>query len=193
MIHHWTVRLWHWANVASMAIMVPSGWRIYNAAPIWSGFVFPRDYTLGGWLGGALQWHFAGMWLFGAGLSLYVIASIVRGHIGRRLLPIHIGLLVHEVRLAMRGRLSHTDAAHYNQPQRLAYLSAMFGLLALVASGLVLWKSVQFPVLRELMGGYEGARRVHFLSMCLVLGFVLVHLLMVMLVPRTLLAMLRGR
>ena len=191
-VHHWTVRLWHWANVAAMAVMVPSGWRIYNAAPIWSGWVFPKTYTLGGWLGGALQWHFAGMWVFGAGLVLHAIVSVARGHIWRRLLPVEAGALVQELRLALMGRLGHADQAHYNQPQRLAYLSALLGLFALLASGLVLWKSVQFPVLRELLGGYEGARRVHFLAMCLVLGFVALHLLMVVLVPRTLLAMLRG-
>lgn len=191
-VHHWTVRLWHWANAAAMAIMVPSGWRIYNAAPIWSGWVFPKASTLGGWLGGALQWHFAGMWVFGLGLMLHVIVSVVRGHIGQRLLPIEAGVLVRELGMALTGRLGHTDRVHYNHPQRLAYLSALLGLLALLASGLVLWKSVQFPVLRELLGGYEGARRVHFLAMCLVLGFTVLHLLMVVLVPRTLLAMLRG-
>jgi len=63
----------------------------------------------------------------------------------------------------------------------------------LVLSGLVLWKSVQFPLLRELLFGYEGARRVHFFSMVLLIAFVAVHLVMVALVPKTLLAMIAGR
>lgn len=63
----------------------------------------------------------------------------------------------------------------------------------LVLSGLVLWKSVQFPILRELMWGYEGARRVHFFAMALLVAFVAVHLVMVALVPKTLLAMIVGR
>jgi thiosulfate reductase cytochrome b subunit len=62
----------------------------------------------------------------------------------------------------------------------------------LVLSGLVLWKSVQFGLLRELLGGYETARRIHFLAMAALVGFVGVHLAMVALVPRTLVAMLTG-
>jgi thiosulfate reductase cytochrome b subunit len=62
-----------------------------------------------------------------------------------------------------------------------------------VMSGLVLWKSVQFPLLRELLGGYETARRVHFFGMAALVGFFIVHIVMVALVPRTLLAMIRGR
>jgi len=62
-----------------------------------------------------------------------------------------------------------------------------------VLSGLALWKSVQFPMLRDTLGGYEGARRVHFFAMAAIVGFVVVHLVMVALVPKTLLAMLRGR
>jgi len=77
--------------------------------------------------------------------------------------------------------------------QRLAYLFVMVDSVVLVLSGLVLWKSVQFPLLRDLMGGYEGARLVHFFAMAGLAAFVAVHLLMVALVPRTLLYMTRGR
>jgi thiosulfate reductase cytochrome b subunit len=52
---------------------------------------------------------------------------------------------------------------------------------------------VQFPLLRELMGGYEAARRVHFTAMALLVGFFVVHVVMVALVPRTFIAMIRGR
>ena len=76
--------------------------------------------------------------------------------------------------------------------QKLAYLLVIADSLALVLSGLVLWKSVQFPLLRELVGGYEGARRVHFFAMAVLAAFVLIHLLMVALVPRTLRTMVRG-
>jgi thiosulfate reductase cytochrome b subunit len=89
--------------------------------------------------------------------------------------------------------LSHADPRHYNQVQRLAYLAVMLDIALLVLSGLVLWKSVQFGLLRELLGGYEWARRIHFVAMGLLVGFVAMHLVMVALVPRTLLTMLRGR
>ena len=63
----------------------------------------------------------------------------------------------------------------------------------LVLSGLVLWQSVQFPLLRELLGGYEAARRVHFFAMAALVGFVAVHLAMAVRVPRSLRAMILGR
>jgi thiosulfate reductase cytochrome b subunit len=77
--------------------------------------------------------------------------------------------------------------------QKLAYVSAVLDLVLLVFSGLVLWKSVQFPLLRELLGGYEAARRVHFFAMAFLCAFVAVHLVMVALVPRTLRFMTLGR
>ena len=77
--------------------------------------------------------------------------------------------------------------------QQSAYLFVMLDSVLLVLSGLMLWKSVQFPILRELLGGYEAARRVHFLAMAAPVAFAGIHLLMVALVPRTLLAMVRGR
>jgi thiosulfate reductase cytochrome b subunit len=91
------------------------------------------------------------------------------------------------------GRLSHADPHHYNGLQRVAYLVAIVDLIVLVLSGLVLWKSVQFPLLRELLGGYEATRRIHFFAMAIVVAFVAGHLFMVALVPRTLIAMVRGR
>jgi thiosulfate reductase cytochrome b subunit len=94
---------------------------------------------------------------------------------------------------ALRGRLSHDDLRTYNAVQRAAYLFVMLDLVVLVLSGLVLWKSVQFGVLRELLGGYETARRIHFFAMAGVVAFVIVHVVMAALVPRTIVAMIRGR
>ena len=77
--------------------------------------------------------------------------------------------------------------------QKFAYLFVIVDSLVLVLSGLVIWKSVQFPLLRDLLGGYDNARIVHFAAMAALVGFVAVHVAMVALVPRTLVAMLRGR
>ena len=62
----------------------------------------------------------------------------------------------------LRGRLQHADLRHYNMVQRVAYLSVMILGVMSALSGLVLWKSVQFPPLRTLLGGYEAARYIHF-------------------------------
>ncbi|MCC7702780.1 cytochrome b/b6 domain-containing protein [Janthinobacterium sp. GW460P] len=191
-IHPAWLRLTHWLNAVAVVVLATSGWRIYNAAPFFP-FELPRALTLGGWLGGALQWHFAAMWLLVANGLLYLIINIASGRLRRQFFPLTPRALLADFVAALKGKLTHADPRHYNMVQRAAYLFVMFDCIVLVLSGLVLWKSVQFPMLRELMGGYESARRVHFIAMALLTGFVGVHLLMVALVPRTLVAMLRGR
>ncbi|WP_215404283.1 cytochrome b/b6 domain-containing protein [Janthinobacterium sp. JC611] len=191
-IHPAWLRLTHWLNAVAVVVLAASGWRIYNAAPFFP-FELPRALTLGGWLGGALQWHFAAMWLLVANGLLYLIINIVTGRLRRQFFPLSPRALLADFVAALKGKLAHADPRHYNMVQRAAYLFVMFDCIVLVLSGLVLWKSVQFPLLRELIGGYECARRVHFIAMALLTGFVGVHLLMVALVPRTLVAMLRGR
>ena len=191
-IHPAWLRLTHWLNAVAVVLLATSGWRIYNAAPFFP-FELPRALTLGGWLGGALQWHFAAMWLLVANGLLYLLINIVSGRLRRQFFPLSPRLLLADFLAALKGKLAHADPHHYNMVQRAAYLFVMLDCIVLVLSGLVLWKSVQFPLLRELMGGYDSARRVHFIAMALLVGFVGVHLVMVALVPRTLLAMLRGR
>ncbi len=191
-IHPAWLRLTHWLNAVAVVVLATSGWRIYNAAPFFP-FELPRALTLGGWLGGALQWHFAAMWLLVANGLLYLIINIVSGRLRRQFFPLSPRALLADFLAALKGKLAHADPRRYNMVQRVAYLFVMLDCIVLVLSGLVLWKSVQFPLLRELIGGYESARRVHFIAMALLTGFVGVHLLMVALVPRTLVAMLRGR
>jgi thiosulfate reductase cytochrome b subunit len=191
-VHPLWLRATHWLNAIAVVLMVTSGWRIYNASPVYA-MRFPGEMTLGGWLGGALQWHFAGMWLLALNGLVYLALNVSSGRFARKFFPITLAGVWHDLRDALRGRLSHADPRHYNGLQRLAYLTAIVDLALLVLSGLVLWKSVQFPLLRELMGGYEGARRVHFFAMATIVAFVVGHVLMVALVPRTLLTMLRGR
>ena len=192
LIHPLWLRVTHWLNAIAMVIMVMSGWRIYNASPIFD-FVFPKSITLGGWLGGAIQWHFAAMWLLVGNGAIYLLCNLFSGRLQRKFFPVSPRAFLADVLDALKGHLAHDDLAHYNTVQRVAYLFVIVDALVLVLSGLVLWKSVQFPILRELLGGYEAARRVHFLAMSALVAFVGVHLVMVALVPRTLLAMIRGR
>jgi thiosulfate reductase cytochrome b subunit len=192
LVHPRWLRLTHWLNVVAVLIMVTSGWRIYNASPLF-GFSFPASVTLGGWLGGALQWHFAGMWLLAANGLLYLWINILSGRLRRKFFPLGPRGLINDVKAALRGKLAHDDLRHYNQVQKLAYLFAIVDITVLVLSGLVLWKSVQFGLLRDLLGGYESARLIHFFAMALLISFVVVHVAMVALVPRTLRAMITGR
>ncbi|WP_025123848.1 MULTISPECIES: cytochrome b/b6 domain-containing protein [unclassified Serratia (in: enterobacteria)] len=192
LIHPLWLRLTHWLNAVAMLIMVTSGWRIYNASPLFN-FSFINELTLGGWLGGALQWHFAGMWLFGLNGLCYLLLNLFSGRFKRQFWPLSPRLFISDLWAALRGKLQHADLRRYNMVQRVLYLLAMAGCVLMVLSGLVLWKSVQFPLLRTLLGGYEMARYIHFFAMTGLVGFVVIHLAMVVLVPRTLLAMLRGR
>lgn len=191
-IHPGWLRTMHWLNALAVVIMTMSGWRIYNASPLFA-FTFPNGITLGGWLGGALQWHFAGMWLLVVNGLLYVALNVATGRLWRKFLPVGPRGVAQDLAAALRGRLSHADPRRYNQVQRLAYLFVMADIAVLILSGLVLWKSVQFDLLRQLMGGYEAARRVHFFAMALLVAFVAVHVAMVALVPRSLIAMIRGK
>ena len=190
-IHPGWLRLTHWLNALAVVLLVMSGWRIYNASPLFD-FRFPNEITLGGWLGGALQWHFAAMWLLGINGIVYVLCNVASGRLQRKFFPLTPRAIFADFLAALRGRLSHADPHQYNAVQRAAYLFVIIDVALLVMSGLVLWKSVQFPLLRELLGGYETARLVHFFTMGALVAFVAVHLVMVALVPRSLLTMIRG-
>jgi len=192
-IHPLVVRLCHWINVMAVLVMVASGWRIYNASPIFDGIRFPADLTLGGWLGGALQWHFAAMWVFVLNGFVYLAYGLLSGHFGRKLLPVTPRAVLADVAAALRGRLAHDDLSVYNAAQRAAYLALIFALAMLFVSGFAIWKPVQLQWLASLLGGYEGARVVHFAAMATVVGIVIVHIVMVAMVPRTLPTMITGR
>ena len=187
------VRVTHWINALAVVLMVMSGWQVYDASPIFPAVQFPPAITLGGWLGGALLWHFAVMWLLVANFLVYLALNIASGRLRRKLLPLSIKSLAADTLAALRGRLTHGDLSRYNAIQKLAYLIVIVDIVMLVLSGLAVWKSVQFPLLRTLMGGYDNARVVHFVCMSVLVAFFAVHVVMVALVPRSLLLMIRGR
>ena len=192
-VHPALVRITHWINALAVLMMVASGWRIYNASPLFESFTFPEALTLGGWLAGALQWHFAAMWLLAVNGLVYVVYGLFSGHFRRKLLPISPRAVLHDVSQALRGKLAHEDLAVYNAAQRAAYLVLILSLILLVISGLAIWKPVQLQELAALMGGYEGARFLHFFAMSLMVLIVVVHVVMVALVPRTFPTMITGR
>jgi len=190
-VHPLAVRLAHWVNVFALTCMVMSGWAIYNATPIFS-FSFPAWVTLGGWLGGAVAWHFAAMWLQVANGLFYLAYGVASGHFRRHFLPLRGRDIARDTLLALRGHLSHQTGT-YNAVQRLFYVFVLLMGVLVVASGLAIWKPVQFSVLTELFGGFDTARLVHFIAMAGIVSFVAIHLVMVVLVPRTLLPMVTGR
>jgi thiosulfate reductase cytochrome b subunit len=191
-IHPLYVRITHWINALAVLILIGSGWQIYNASPLFA-FTFPGSLTLGGWLAGGLLWHFAAMWLLVANGLVYVVLGLATGRLRRQLLPIRPADVVRDVAAALAGRLSRDDLARYNAVQKALYAGVLLAGVVIVASGLAMWKPVQLQELAALLGGYEGARLVHFFAMAAIVLFLVVHVVMALLVPRSLRAMIRGR
>ncbi|QIB08670.1 cytochrome b/b6 domain-containing protein [Pseudomonas fluorescens] len=189
-LHPWPVRLTHWLNAACMACMFMSGWAIYNASPLF-GFRFPAAVTVGGWLGGALAWHFAFMWLLLINGSIYLLYGFASRHFKRELLPIGLAALKHDLTDALRLRLVHEKGV-YNAVQRLMYWMVLAAGVLVVISGVAIWKPIQLQELVALLGGYDVARYVHFGAMAMIAAFVVIHLSLVILVPKTLLPMITG-
>ncbi len=186
------IRITHIVNAIAVIIMIMSGLRIYNASPIFNFYI--ADFlTLGGWLAGALLWHFAFMWLLVANGLIYLIYNFATNRFKMKFFPITINNLINDAYAAATGRLNHTNLEKYNSIQKLAYLSIMLDTVLLVVSGLAIWKSVQFPILRTLMGGYDSARIIHFCAMLYAVFFIIVHLIMAFKVPQTLLIMTIGK
>jgi thiosulfate reductase cytochrome b subunit len=192
LIHPFWVRLTHWINAVAMVVMIMSGWEIYNASPLF-GFAFPKRITLGGWLAGALLWHFAAMWVLAVNGIVYLVLGIAGGRFRRKLLPIRPGEVIADARAALTLRLSHADLTVYNAVQKLFYLGVILAGIVIVLSGLAIWKPVQLQELTAVFGGYEAARYVHFFAMAAIVGFLAVHILLSLLVPKSLRAMITGR
>ncbi|HTP84105.1 MAG TPA: cytochrome b/b6 domain-containing protein [Alphaproteobacteria bacterium] len=193
-IHPGWVRITHWINAVAVLVMIGSGWEIYNASPLpLFKFELPKSITLGGWLAGALAWHFAAMWALVVNGVVYVTLGLATGRFRAKLLPIRPGEVLRDLGAALRGRLSHADLAVYNAVQRLLYLGVICAGVVIVLSGLSIWKPVQFQELTTLFGGYDRARYVHFFAMSTIVGFLAVHVVLALLVPKSLRAMIIGR
>jgi thiosulfate reductase cytochrome b subunit len=187
------VRIAHWINAMAVILMVLSGWKVYDASPIFPFLTFPAPITLGGWLGGALLWHFAVMWVLVVNYVIYMALNIATGRLRKKLLSINPAALLRDFVNAFRGKLEHDDLSRYNTVQKVAYILVIADIALLILSGLAVFKSVQFPVLRELMGGYDNARIVHFFAMAFIVAFLVIHVVMVALVPRSLRLMILGK
>jgi thiosulfate reductase cytochrome b subunit len=184
------IRLTHWVGAFAMICMILSGWQIYDASPILP-FAFPRWATLGGWLAGALAWHFAAMWLLVADGLIYVAYGLFSGHFRRDFLPITPVGIWRDLRAALAFRLRHEHGT-YNSVQKLLYAGVLLVAILTVLTGLSIWKPVQLHPLTALFGEYDIARRIHFALMTLIVGFIVVHVALVAIVPSTLVTMITG-
>lgn len=186
--HPLPVRIMHWIGASAVICMILSGWEIYDASPSLP-FVFPRWMTLGGWLAGGIAWHLSAMWvLFADGLA-YLAYGALSGHFRRDIRPAGPRSVLRDLGAAVSFRLGHR-LGHYNAVQRLLYSGVIVVICLSVATGLSIWKPVQLGWLTGLFGGYPIARGIHLAMMGLIVGFLVIHLVLVALFPRTLVAML---
>ena len=186
------VRIVHWINAVAMVMMIMSGWQIYNASPLF-GFTFSHAITLGGWLGGGIMWHLAAMWLLVANGLVYLVTGLATGRFRKKLLPITPAGVIADAKAALTGKLSHDDLTKYNYVQKMLYAGIIVVGILIVLSGLSIWKPVQLQYLTALFGGYDIARYVHFFCMAAIVAFLVVHVALALLVPKSLRAMIIGR
>ena len=191
-MHPAIVRVAHWTNAVAMIVMITSGWKIYNDEVLFGFLHFPESIVLGIWAQHALQWHFFGMWILVGNGLVYLAYGLFSGRFARLLWPIRPREVIAEMVAALTFRLKHTDLTHYNAVQKLLYVGVILVIIVQVISGLAIWKPVQFSVLVSLFGDFQGARLAHFLGMTAICLFLIVHVLLALLVPRTILAMLTG-
>ena len=198
-------RIMHWINAVAILIMIGSGWRIYNSSPALPiDFGFPPQFTLGGdysksealsnedGLANALLWHFAMMWVLVVNFLFYLAAGFLSGHFRRDFLPIRPGAVVRDVLAALTFRLKHR-LGEYNTVQRLLYTGVLLAILVTILSGLSIWKPVELQELTWIFGGFDNARIVHFLGMSAIVAFLVIHVALALLVPKTIVAMVTGR
>jgi len=178
----------HWIGATAVICMILSGWAIYNASPSLP-FSFPASLTLGGWLAAGIAWHLSAMWVLFADGVAYLGYAILSGHFRRGIRPVGPKAVLRDLGGALRLRLGHR-LGHYNAVQRLLYTGVIVVICLSVVTGLAIWKPVQLGWLTALFGDYPIARHIHLAMMALIVGFLVIHLVLVALFPRTLISML---
>lgn len=200
------IRITHWCNLVFVVLMAGSGLQIFSAYPAlgprgaqfsWyplQNIAPPPWLTIGGWLAGGRHWHFAIAWFFIVNGLIYLAYFLLSGEWRRRLFRPRrdTANAVRQFAYYLRIAESPPPAEFYNGLQRLSYTGVFLLGSVMVLSGLALYKPVQFYPLTLVFGGYDGARVVHLAGLCLMVLFVLIHVVLVSLHPRELLNMVTG-
>lgn len=191
-LHPLVIRIMHWVNALAIILLIMSGWKIYNDEVLFGWLHFPEGITIGVWAQGALQWHFLAMWILMINGLCYLIYTFSTGRFRRMMLPIYPREIIAEIMAALRFKLSHDDLTHYNAVQKLLYVGIILVIILQVISGLVIWKPIQFSEITALFGSFQTARLVHFICMAAICAFIVVHVALALLVPKTIGSMITG-
>lgn len=146
----------------------------------WTMTAFRPPLTLGGWLAGGRRVHFAAAVVLVVNGLIY-LGLMAAGRRKRAVWPRGADLkgLGGSVKAHLRGRVS---SGAYNPLQKLAYAGVALGLAPLlVATGLAMspqWDAI-VPFWTDLFGGRQMARTLHFLAMAGLVGFMVVHVILV--------------
>jgi thiosulfate reductase cytochrome b subunit len=161
-LHPAALRTMHWINAVAMIVM------------------------------SALQWHFFAMWILMINGLFYLGYGVITGRFRRKLWPIWPREVIANIRDALRFRLAHNDITHYNAVQKTLYLGIILVIIVQVVSGWVVWKPMQLSELTRLFYDFQGARLVHFIGMTAIVVFLIIHVALALLVPKTIGAMVTG-
>jgi Ni/Fe-hydrogenase b-type cytochrome subunit len=185
--HPAVVRLCHWSFAIALLMLIGSGLEIFAAFPTFGDkipqtdvFVPPTSMRLGGWLGGALQWHFTFAWVLTSAMAIYVCYQLVSRN-GWQVLFVARDvrgvwpMARHYVFFGPKPFVAGT----YNPLQKLAYSTALVLILLGIVTGVALYKPVQLSWLVDAFGGFRTTRLWHFAAMCGLLAFIPGHLVMV--------------
>jgi thiosulfate reductase cytochrome b subunit len=185
--HPWAVRFCHWLNSISLVVLGASGLQILWAFTSFGPKIPERDFwnvpgflRLGGWLGGALQWHFTFIWIYvGTGL-VYLGYQAVSGNWRQIVfLPRDVRGVWPMARHYFFFGKKPAVTEPYNPLQKLAYTSVIGLGIASAVTGAAIYKPVQLSWLTFLLGGFRLARLWHFLAFGGFVLFLAGHLVMV--------------
>jgi thiosulfate reductase cytochrome b subunit len=191
-LHPLPLRIMHWVNAIAIIVMIGSGWKIYNDEVLFGWLHFPDWITIGVEAQHALQWHFFAMWVLMLNGICYLGYGFYTGRFRRKLLPIWPSVIISDIRDALRFKLAHDDITHYNAVQKLLYAGIIVVIVIQVVSGWAIWKPIQLSELTRLFYDFQGARLAHFAGMAAIVAFLVVHVALALIVPKTIVAMVDG-
>ena len=181
--HPLPIRVTHWINFPVLLVMMWSGALIYWAndiywPPIPSAVYEALDIKQR--LADGLAYHFVFMWIFTLNGVIYVSYLLASGK-WRTLFPTWRSfpdawqVILHDLKMVKRL----PPQGKYNGAQRILYTLALILGAGAVITGLAMYKPVQLNGLKNLLGGYEMARWLHYLIAIGFLIFIFVHVVQV--------------
>ncbi len=191
-LHPAAVRTMHWINAGAIIALIGSGWKIYNDEVLFGWLHFPDWMTFGVWAQHGLQIHFTAMWVLMVNGLCYLAYGFYTGRFRRKLLPIWPGQVISDIKAALTFKLAHDDITRYNAVQKTLYAGIILVIVVQVVTGWIIWKPIQLSELTALVGGFQNGRLIHFLGMVAICLFLIIHVALALLVPKTIGAMITG-